>query len=228
MNSMLGTKASDKSKAPASTVTKSTLGQGAKTTGIGGGFLGKPKEAQKVELPDDLKGKTVGKVLEEFETNLEEQVKEFQKQARQIARWDREIFECIALMQHLEQQIKTVEGAQKELQQTAYSLLQDQEAFIEELKKEASENQLPESGDQRQRLYTLAHDLSNKFCQMEDSLKSIVNSDNDSNADSSTSDVGKIEQIANCHLDAMRWIEHQSNALEEKINALSIKLHSIQ
>ncbi|EAX91076.1 hypothetical protein TVAG_229460 [Trichomonas vaginalis G3] len=197
-------------------------------TGLGGGLggLGK-KDAQPIEIPPELKGKTVKQVLEQFEKQLEEQVRQFQNQARQVARWDREIFECLSLMQHLESQINTVEGAQKELAQTTKSLLDEQTEFIKTLTDEKEKIQIPESADQRQRLYHLAFELSNNFISMENNLKSIVEQ-TDKSSTESTTEVGKIEQIANCHLDAMRWIEHQTSSLEEKLDALTKKLQTIQ
>lgn len=208
----------------------SALGGGTKLgSGLGGGLgggLGK-KEAAPLEIPQELKGKTVKAILEQFEKQLDEQVRQFQTQARQVARWDREIFECIALMQHLEAQIITVEGAQKELNQTTKSLLEEQTEFINTLREEKDKIQNPESVDQRQRLYRLAFDLSNEFITMENTLKGIVEQA-DKTSNENYTEVDKIEQIANCHLDAMRWIEHMSTTLEEKLDNLSKKLQSMQ
>lgn len=200
-----------------------------KTTSLlkSGSILGKNKPAEKKELPNELKNKTVKEALEYFEAELDKQVKQFQSQARQIARWDRDIFECIELMQHLETQIKAVEGAQKDLSQTTESLIQEQESFLKTLEEAKGKSRTQESEDQRQKLYKLAHKISNEFLEMESQLKSIVEETNMNSTNQATTDVGKIEQIANCHLDAMRWIEHQSNALEDKLNNLSKKLNSV-
>ena len=198
-----------------------------KTGGLGGG-LGKKTEVKKVELPAELQDKTVKDALEMFEKELDSQVREFQTQARQIARWDREIFECIALMQHLESQIQTVEGAQRELQQQIIGLLKDQETFIKTLNEEKGKATEMESSDQRQKLYNLARELSNEFLSMEGKLQDIKEtSQSAQDASNDTAAVTKIEKIANCHLDAMRWIEHQSNALEDKIKQLSQKLDMV-
>ena len=221
--------------AGSTSTTGSTLGKTTGTTGtslgaskpLGGGLgsLGKKAETKKMDLPPELQDKTVKDALEMFEKELDSQVREFQTQARQIARWDREIFECIALMQHLETQIQTVEGAQKELQQQIVGLLKEQENFIKTLNDEKGKTTTIESSDQRQKLYNLARDLSNEFLSMEGKLQEIKeSSQSDQDSSNDTAAVTKIEKIANCHLDAMRWIEHQSNALEDKINQLSKKL----
>ena len=130
-------------------------------------------------------------------------------------------------MQHLEQQIKTVEGAQKELSQSAEALLQEQESFMKILKDKTT-TKLPESTDQRQRLYRLAHELSDSFLDMEKQLKSIVEQTEGGSHMETASDIGKIEHVANCHLDAMRWIEHQSSILEEKLENLNKKVANNQ
>ena len=191
---------------------------------LGGGLLGKSNApVEKKDIPEALKDKTVAQALEYFESQLEQQVQTFQSQARQIARWDRSIYECISLMQHLETQIKTVEDAQKELSTSANQLLTEQKAFIEELKKKSSTN-TSDSTDQRQRLYRLARELNTSFLEMEKQLKDIYEKTEINTNMESTSDIGKIEHIANCHLDSLRWIEHQSNILEEKLDKLSKRI----
>jgi hypothetical protein len=99
-----------------------------------GGF-GKPAAPETpVEVPDELKTKTVREVLDDFEKQLEQQAHKFDQQARRIARWDRAIYDCMALVRHLEEQINTIDGAQKELQQNTKHLLEDQEDFLKKLR----------------------------------------------------------------------------------------------
>lgn len=173
--------------------------------------------------------KTVKAALESFEKDLEEQVQQFQIQASQVARWDRSIFECLSLMQHLEQQILTAESAQKDLMTNAIKLRDEQKTFKKELNVTTKKNN---SSDQRQRLYSLASKLGSQFRELDEQLGQI-REDTDKARHSVASqeqlatDIDSIQQIANCQLDAMRWLDHQSADIEERLDALSKKFPTI-
>ena len=179
-----------------------------------------------VEIPADMKGKTVKQVLDDWEKRLEQQAREFLTEAKQIARWDRSIYECLSLMQHLEQQIKTVEGRQKELAQTAQQLLKDQEDLIRQLVDKKKDAHVAQMGGQRQRLYRLAHDLGERFLEMEAELKRLVEQTEEQAEGRSQSDVGKIVKIANYHLDSMKWLEAQCQTIEERVAQIGKRINS--
>ncbi|OHT15116.1 Nuclear pore glycoprotein p62 [Tritrichomonas foetus] len=174
-------------------------------------------------IPDEIKNKTVKNVIDTMENQLEQQSRAFQSQARQIARWDRMLFESIELIQQVEEQIKKAEAAQKELQQSAMSLLQDQDQFIQNMK-EKTASPIPQSADQRQKLYRLAHHLGDKFLDMETQLKELVDIVDSQNQAESSSDIDKITQITNCHLNSMQWMVNQCEGLDEKMNDITRKL----
>lgn len=191
-----------------------------------GSFSLAKTEDKDVEIPFEIQGKTVKECLEMFESQLDKQVAEFQKQARRIARWDRKIFDCLALMKHLGTQIETVEKAQDELVKKAEKLLDDQEQFINELKqKEPSSSNVH---DQRHQLYEKAFALSKDFQDMQEQLNNIVDIQNSvgniQQNTNSSSDVEKLTKIVNCQLDALHWIDHQSLIIEEQLKSLSREL----
>jgi exonuclease VII large subunit len=200
-------------KAEAKPAAKPYSGFGTKPTG--------PAPAE--EVPTEIKNKTVKQVIEDLEKQLDEQVRRFESQARRIARWDRMIFDCLALMKHLEDQITAVEGAQQELQQQTRQLLTDQEDFLRELK-EKTKTRPPQGSDQRQRLYRLAHQLGEQFLDMENQLREIVERTCGERQMESASDLEKIEQIANCHLGSMRWLMDQADQIEAKLKQIQQKL----
>ena len=180
-------------------------------------------QIQPPTIPQEIKDKTVKELMDTLESQLEQQVSAFQTRAKQIARWDRMIFECIELTQYLEEQIKKTEAAQKELQQSASSLLNEQDQFIETIKKKGLEK-IPQSGDQRQKLYRLAHHLGDKFLDMEIQLKEMIDHiENQAQAESS-SDIEKITKITNCHYNSMRWIVGQCESIDKKIDELTKRL----
>jgi Spy/CpxP family protein refolding chaperone len=177
----------------------------------------KPAAEESVVVPDEIANKTVKAVLESFEAQLERQARQFQLQARQITRWDRSIYECLDLLQHLGQQIKNVDDAQRQLEQACDSLLQEQENLIRELS-QAPPPSTSSGSAERTRLYQLAHDLGEQFLSMEIQLKGLVNDGQEPRPP--TSDADKIKEITTCHLDSMRWLADQCSMLEERLDLI--------
>ena len=190
---------------------KPNSGYGSSTGGFGFGTTAADKPVEPKDIPEEIKSKTVKQCLELFEEQLEQQTKQFQSQARQIAKWDRMIYDSMALIQHLEQQIEAVEGAQTELGQTAELFLHEQEEFLKELDLQTKDTP-PESTDQRQRLYRLAHDLGERLIDMENQLKSIV--EQLESYETGTSEVDRIRQVLNFQLSRMQAIERNCHQLE--------------
>ena len=174
-----------------------------------------------MELPQEWSDKTVGSILDMCENQLEEQARKFLERAQKIAKRDRAIYECLLLMEHLEKQILEVENRQKALARDAEVLLREQDQVLRRLEERRKESSgTPQTADQRRRLYKLAHDLGERFLSMEARLKRLVE-ETEGQDDESESDVGKIVKIANYHLDSMKWIETQCQAIEEKIDQIS-------
>ena len=217
------------SNKPAGGTGSSTSGSGfgfgsSNSSTTGGGFgatTNQQQTAEKVELPPELNDKTVGSILDSYEDQLEKQAKQFLQRAEMIASRDRAIYECLGLMEHLENQIGEVENRQKALARDAEVLLREQDQVLRKLEERRKESSgTPQTADQRRRLYKLAHDLGERFLSMEARLKRLVEETEGQN-DESESDVGKIVKIANYHLDSMKWIETQCQAIEEKVDKLS-------
>ena len=182
------------------------------------------KAQETIELPEEIKDMTVKDFLETCEQQLKKDAELFRKRAEETARRDRLIYDCVGLMQHLEQQIKTVEGRQKELAQSAASLLEDQEKFIKELGSARQKNTASrQTDDQRGRLYKLAHNLGERFLTMENDLRQVVEQAEGPDDESET-DVGKIVKVANYHLESLRWLETQCQALEAEIEQIDKKM----
>ena len=216
------------------TTTSSTTGAGATSTFK----LNLPKTTttpattnnaeQPINIPPELKNKNIKEILETMESQLEQQVRQFQTQARQIARWDRSIYDIIDLMIFLEKEIKTVETKQKELYASASTLLQEQKNFLQTLRDKISSKKTDDflsSSDQRAILYNTASDLGKEFHKMESQLKEIVEKTENAESQDSISDIDKVVQISNCHLDSLQWISNLCSSVEEKLNTLGNQLH---
>jgi nuclear pore complex protein Nup62 len=201
------------------------------TTGAGFGAFSKPAAPAKPRDPCDFTGtniqdKTVQDVLTEFERSLKRQVTEFQTQASQIAKWDRSIYECLAVLNHLEDQIKTIESSQRALDEAAKSLLREQDAFIRELQTvrgSGEQRDLWVDLQERQRIFRLAHDLGEQFSDMENQLADLVKAAGEDEMESA-SDVDKLAKITNCHLEAMQWIAEHGDQIDRTLDSIERKL----
>lgn len=183
---------------------------------------------QPVVIPPELKNKSIKEIIEMMESQLEQQDRQFHSQARQIARWDRSIRDIMDLMMFLDTEIKTVENKQKELLEAASSVLQDQNSFLKTLRDKIPSKQgedLLASSDQRAKLYRTAGILGEDFHKMESQLKDIVEKTENNESQDSISDIDKVVQISNCHLDSLQWISNYCTSIEEKLNAIESQIN---
>ena len=189
-------------------------------------------------IPDELNNKTIKEILELFEKDMEEQIQQFQIKASKVKRRDRSIYDCLELLLHLGDQIQNIENAQKELIDSAKAIKQEQEKFLEKLSEEVKNRKKSEADtgqknsnktDQRSQLYQMAGVLGGEFKKMSEQLKSIKEKTDSmhSYANKTDSKIEKIKKIANCHLNSMRWIDQQADAIEDRLNSLQAQLQSI-
>lgn len=188
------------------------------------------KTPENVVIPPELKNKKVKEIIESMESQLEQQARQFQTQASQIARWDRSIYDLLDQLEFLEEQVNAIDTTQKELSASAISLLTEQENFIKTLKEKTSSEDSVISNDQRAKLYRKARKLGEDYNRMESELKKIVENTENNDFQTSLSDIDKVVQISNCHLDSLQWITNCCTTVEEKLNAIydQIRRKSIQ
>lgn len=208
--------------------TSSSFGNFGNFSSSSWGSFGSQKVTEPVQdkaepLPEELKNLTIKEALDDFEKKLEKQANEFQTQAKRIAKWDGMIYNSISLVEHLEQQIKTVESGQKDLKQNAESLLNEQEQFIKTLDSELHKQTI-NSVDSRQKIYILAHDLGEQYSDMNTRLAALIKEISGNSDPGSLSDIEKVDQILNSHLEAIKWLEYQSRVLEQKLNEIDEKM----
>ncbi|OHT11295.1 hypothetical protein TRFO_19271 [Tritrichomonas foetus] len=208
------------------------------------------KADEKIDIPPELQKKTVKMALESFEKEMEEQIQQFQIRASEIKRRDRSIFDCLELLLHLGDQIQNIEEAQSELINQAEKIKREQEAFLAKLSQEGSSSEKANTeksntdkentekansekgntdrNDQRNKLYNKAGQLGKKFQQMTNKLNEIKEQTDKmhKHSNKTENDIDKIKKIANCHLNAMRWIDHQTDSIEERLNSLQAQLQN--
>jgi hypothetical protein len=136
--------------------------------------------------------------------------------ARSRAGIERAIYECLAVLNHLEDQIKTVESAQRELDEGAKSLVREQDPFLRDLQMaqgSGEQRDLWTDLQERQRIFRLAHDLGEQFADMENQLEELVKTAGGDEMESA-SDVDKLARITNSHLEAMQWLAEHGDQID--------------
>jgi chromosome segregation ATPase len=173
---------------------------------------------EEIAVPPEIAHKTVKAVLDDLEAQLEKQSREFQRRAGYVARWDRSIFECLELLQHLDNQIKDVETAKQNLERSSETLLREQEELIQTLATaiQSQTEKVGSGSEERKRLYQLAHDLGEQFLDIENQMKGFAEGEDRE----PSSDADKVREITNCHLDSMRWLVGQCLQLEEQLDKI--------
>lgn len=196
----------------------------------GGGILGKTpqkdaksdkdKEAAQKEFQNQYKkiaDKKVGELLTEYEHRVEEQAKAFQAEAEKIAKADVAIFECLGLIEFLEERVKELDEKQKALQKDGETVCQKQKDFINKMKEETQKNAV-QTEDKRQKMWDNAHRLGEEFVGMEDQIKRLVEQFDGSRLDTNAqSDIRKVTKVANHHLSSLMWIDSMCKEMEQRL-----------
>lgn len=188
----------------------------------------KAGDGAEAQIPSELTDKNVKTLLSMFENELESQAREFHRLANQIARWDRSIYDCVELMQLLDKEIKKLDASQVKLSQTAEAVKESQEAFLRTLEETQIAETSGETMSQRKKLYKLAQDVGEKFLEMEQTFKEIVEMTDDKNEESvPRTDTEKVLKIAEHHLDAMQWLSNQCQMIESKLAQLETAITGV-
>lgn len=186
------------------------------------------KEEGPVTIPSELSDKNVKTLLTIFEAELESQAREFHRQANQVARSDRVIYECFDIMQFLERQIKRLDAFQTKLSQKAETVKESQEEFLRTLEETKIRETDGEAISQRKRLYKMAQDVGEKFLDMEATFKEIVEMTDDKNEETvPRTESEKILKIAGHHLEAMQWLSNQCQMIESKLAQLENRIPGV-
>ena len=241
---------------PSTTGSTTTAGKTGSTTGNGiswptgsFGIGANAAGSQKDQIPNALQNKTIKMILDDFEKEISDQVEIFRKRANQIKRYDRSIYDCLDLLLHLNDQIQNIDNAQIELIKSAKQIKASQEEFLRELNKNnkaTNETESSESKDekkeskssktsfllgknnQRYLLYEKASNLGKELLKMSKELNDIKDQTDrvHGNFKKEERDVEKIKKIANCHLNAMRYVDKQADELEKRLDHLLDQLQN--
>ncbi|KAK9464021.1 Nsp1-like C-terminal region-domain-containing protein [Lipomyces oligophaga] len=188
-------------------------------------------------LPGSLKNKSMEAIISQWTTALTKYSKEYQVQAEDIAKWDRELIENGDKISQLFTETLQAEQMQVKVeQQLTYTSKQqdDLEETLNIYEKEvdnllatigASDGMQPPDNE-RERMYHLAERLNKELDQLGKNLSSMIEEVNRSSATlNHTKDddpLSHIVRILNAHLASLQWIDTNTGALNDKIEEIKI------
>lgn len=206
----------------------------------------KPKDATSasaavaVAPPSVLKGKTIEEIVNKWSSELENQVREFNKFAAEVAVWDRALMENGNNLAALYSHVVAVEREQTEIDHTLDHIEQQQRdlsATLDAYERSAEEILGNQGGSlraldtgpadtERDKNYVLAtdlhshlEDLSTSLVQMIDSVNvlSLAPATNGSTSFGGDDPMVQISQILNSHLESLQWIDGAVREIEGKV-----------
>ncbi|KAI6105694.1 Nsp1-like C-terminal region-domain-containing protein [Pisolithus sp. B1] len=189
-----------------------------------------------VAPPSVLKGKTIEEIINKWSSDLENQVREFNKFAAEVAVWDRALMENGNNLAALYSHVVAVEREQTDIEQTLDHIEQQQRDLSATLDayERSTEEILGTQGGSLRSLDTgpadteltcwppscTAHldDLSTSLTQMIDSVNTLsLSTTNNLSPHSGDDPMIQISQILNSHLESLQWIDGAVREVEGKV-----------
>ena len=182
-------------------------------------------------LEQFLEGKTVKQILDYFDSEHAKQVEEFRTRKQRVNRTQKSIFRCLALMRHLDTQIKAVKSEIGRVNKRAKDLLPEetQTTPAEKGTTSAPSEQETSKGSYKKRrdetLYELAERLGRDLQKLNDDFAKIQPEPKKGEAlQEEQTDAEKLMKLANYHLASLRWMDQMVLELEERIAKLRTDL----
>ncbi|KAI6047304.1 Nsp1-like C-terminal region-domain-containing protein [Pisolithus marmoratus] len=198
-----------------------------------------PSTSIVVAPPSVLKGKTIEEIVNKWSSELENQVREFNKFAAEVTVWDRALMENGNNLAALYSHVVAVEREQTEIEQTLDHVEQQQRdlsATLDAYERSTEEILGTQGGSlrsldtgpadtERDKNYVLAtelhahlDDLSTSLTQMIDSVNTLsLSATNGSSPRSGDDPMMQISQILNTHLESLQWIDGAVREVEGKV-----------
>jgi nuclear pore complex protein Nup62 len=179
----------------------------------------------------------LGEIITSWNEELENLVSAFERQAVEIAQWDKRIVHNGEQIIALNDRVNKLEGLQKEVDQSL-SYVVAQQTELENLL-DGIERELPglvqtvTGGKQsvvdaeRDRMYASAETVQKQVIDVANQLSKMIYEINTTASDTAVPEgemegqpLVEIAQILNAHLDALQWIDHKVDELKQASVAL--------
>ena len=194
-----------------------------------------------VSFPSNLKNKTLEEVIISWNEELENLVSTFERQAVEIAQWDKKIIHNGEQIIALNDRVNKLETFQRQVDQSLSYVVAQQselEGCLDAIEKElpAFSQAVTESSGvkpgvvdgERERIYESAETAQKQVIEVANSLSRMIFEINSAATDTLASEEGSagrpladVAQVLNSHLDTLQWIDLKVEELRKAAAAVS-------
>ncbi|KAF8914054.1 Nsp1-like C-terminal region-domain-containing protein [Gymnopilus junonius] len=193
-----------------------------------------------VQPPSMLKGKSLEEIVNRWTSDLETNVREFNKFAAEVSVWDRVLIENGNNIAALYSHVLAAERQQNDINESLEHIEQQQKDLTTTLDhyEKASQEILGGSlrtldtgpaDNERDKNYMLATELSTQLDDLSGSLTQMIDSVNalsivSKPAESAEDPLSQISQILSSHLESLQWIDGAVREVESKTNEVEKRI----
>lgn len=187
----------------------------------------------KVGPPSEIQGKNVEEIVNDWNKELEQRSKAFSKYAGIMLEWDKHILKDRLALLMLQKELSVVNSTQETLDRQLNIIEMHQRQVheaLEGIEKEAErlyEEEKPfmdAAANERDKMYNQAEQLSSQMNQMGSELREAimyVNSKTGAGHAGEGSPLSAILHVLNNQMNALHWIDRQTNELSQKLERLT-------
>uniref|UniRef100_A0A803LIA3 Nucleoporin NSP1-like C-terminal domain-containing protein n=1 Tax=Chenopodium quinoa TaxID=63459 RepID=A0A803LIA3_CHEQI len=163
------------------------------------------------KLPSEITGKTVEEIIKEWNSELQDRTRKFQKQANAIADWDKRILQNRDVLLRLE-----VDKALDSIEEEAERIYKDERNLLLD----------DEAASTRDAMYDQAESVERELEHMTEQIKSIIQSLNASqggelDTTEGMSPLDVVVRILNNQLSSLMWIDEKAEEFSFRIQNLA-------
>ena len=152
------------------------------------------------------------------------------RQANQVNMWDRLLMDNAEQITDLNNEVEKVKADQQRLNHDLDfidSQQQELEAMLQPLEEKIKSSNMTinnqYSDNEREKTYSLAESIDSQLKQMSGDIKEVIEHLNsvNSSANDENNPMYQISRILNMHMDALVWIDQNSNVLQKRVDEVS-------
>lgn len=193
--------------------------------------------AAKPKLPSEITGKSVEEIIKEWNTELQERTRKFQKQAIAIAEWDRrilqnrdillrletEVAKVVETQANLERHLELIETHQGEVDKSLQSMEEEAERIYKDERALLLDD---EAASARDAMYEQAEFIERELEQMTEQIKGIITTLNSSQGGElevtdGMTPLDVVVRILNNQLSSLMWIDEKAEEFASRVQKLA-------
>jgi nuclear pore complex protein Nup62 len=165
--------------------------------------------------------------INKWNTDIEQQVSVFIKQATQVNAWSSLLLSNGEKISDLCNQLESVKVEQDELDQELDRVNAQQvelEAILKPLEDAASKNRSSSQqhvDNERERTYNLAGSVDAQIKLLAQDLREVIERINSQQGNGGNNQLESITSILSSHTDALQWVEEQSSTLQRRLDQVT-------